>query len=1210
MADLVVGLAKSVVEGTLSKAQAAIEQEGRLRRSAQRDLVFITGEFQMMQSFLKVANAERVENPVVMTWVRQIRDLAYDVEDCIELVVHLDGDGKSGWWRRMVPSWTSWCVGPLAKPPLDEAVDEIEQLKTRVQDVSTRNTRYSLISDTGSKPTTALQQQEEQQPSGAGPAALSMLMAGAAGRMHEGDLAQLLAMKQQVGGGLRVISVWGTTTGDVGAASIIVWKAYTDEQICRNFTRRAWVKLTHPCLDPHAFVECLMDQFHANNAGKEEHQVMKKNIGLDVLRTGRNRRRSSEATTQDESYLQEVERQLDEESYLVVLEQVSTVTDWDTISKFFPPRKNKSSCIIVCTQQSQVATLSVGHPYHIMELNNHFSTHHSAVYAFYNEGSLCAGDKGKTTIICTEHPSTFKKKAAEQYLAENPLVGRDSELSDLRRCTIKACSESIQVMSVWGIASVGKSALVKTMFCNRVLTDCSQLQRNRGSLFDKYGWVDISHPFNLMDLARSLLFNFDSEYVDDSETTHRYLGTTNPILECQNILNSKRCLVVIDHLHSTKEWDSIQDHLVSGSLNNCIIAITSEASVARHCRGDKTGLVFNVKSLETDSSFLLFKNKVSATKYPLHPSLFGENAADLQELVSKCGGLPEVIVEIASSLGNKSVRQLDYARSLSNKFMHDLESNREFDSLQGLFGWIRTYFRICPDSLKPCIFYLSIFPRDDIIQRRRLVRRWIAEGYSRDNNEESAEHTGEKQFADLLDLSIIQQPPTALGGMRMVSCQVNGFIREYIVSRRMEENLVFELGSNCTLTTQRSGRHLVILKNWHRDIIVFESIDFSRVRSLTVFGKWESFFISQSMKLLRVLDLENASGIEYEDLEKMVKWLCRLKFLSLRGHREIQHLPWSRDHLRQLQTLDVRDTSILTLPDSIAKLQKLQYIRAGSTSTPASIPAIGLSSWFCRRSRLIGVLVPRAIGNLTALHTLGVVNIAASGEKALVKELKKLTQLRKLGVSGIKRNNSVKFFDAIKGHLHLESLSVHLDEDSKDCLDVIKQLPSDNMRSLKLYGLNDKLPDLISGLSKLAKVHLEMVTSMEENSIKLLGHLPQLCILRVKQQQGGELHFCVTENGEEDDSYQEVKVLEVTCTSSTLHLKFGAETMKKLEVLKIDCCNGSPPYQFSGLENLEALKEVLIVKGSTDAETLKQQFDRQLEDHPNEVKPGVKLVDH
>ncbi|CAD6254082.1 unnamed protein product [Miscanthus lutarioriparius] len=901
MAELAVGLAKSVVEGTLSKAQAAIAEEAKLRDSAQRDLVFITGEFQMMQSFLKVANTERVENPVVMTWVRQIRELAYDVEDCIEFVVHLDK--KSSCWWRMIPGCISTSL------PLDEAVDEIEQLKARVEDVSTRNARYSLISDTGSKPVVV----QQQQPPPA-TAAVSMLI-GTGKRQQQGDLSQLLADDK-----IRVISVWGTG-GDLGVTSII-WKAYNDQEIRQKCTCRAWVKLMHP-FDPDVFVRCLMVQFYAN-AGKEQEGEL---IGVDVLK------RTSEAT--QSNYLDEFVRRVSNDRCLVVLEGLSSMADWDAITKFFPSRKNRS-CIIVSTQQqSEVASLSVGHPYHVLELNQ-FSVDHT-IYAFYKQ--ISQGAKGAQT-------TTDKIKEAQDWMTEHPLIGRDSEMIHLRQYTSKARFEGFHVMSVWGIAGVGKSALLKFLFCDTILRDSKLHERLKKTQFEKYAWVDVSYPFNLRDFSRSLLLNFHSHKLQahmdcDIDT----VGSNNPIAECRGILERCKCLVVIDGLQSVKEWDMIQAELVSGSSQNCIIIITTEAGVARGCRGNK------------ESSCLMSK---LSRKYEL-PAITGNEAAELGELISKCGGLPKVIVDIARSLATKSAGRMEGARSIN----------------------------------------------EHVVRRRRLVRRWIAEGYSRDNDEESAEHNGEKQFSELLDLSIVQQSQenTAVADMRMVLCQVNGFIREYIVERRMEENLVFELGCNCTLTTQRTGRHLVILKDWDRDSIVFKSIDFSRLRSLTVFGSWKSFFISESMKLLRVLDLEDATGrVEHQDLENMVKWLRRLKFLSLRGRREIHRLPSSLHHLRQLQSLDVRHTSIVTLPENIRKLEKLQYIRAGTTDVPVSAPPPHISSsWFCKPGVLVGVEVPRGIGNLTMLHTLGVVDVAASGSKTFVKDLKKLTQLRKLGVCGINK---------------------------------------------------------------------------------------------------------------------------------------------------------------------------------------------------------------
>uniref|UniRef100_A0ACD5TQX1 Uncharacterized protein n=1 Tax=Avena sativa TaxID=4498 RepID=A0ACD5TQX1_AVESA len=580
MADLVVGMAKSVVDGALSKAQAAIEEEGKLRQSAARNLVFITGEFQMIQSFLKVADSDRLENPVGRTWVRQIRELAYDVEDCIEFVVHLDQNNR--WWLRLLKPAAS-CLG-MAPLPLDVAVDELDRLKARVDDVSSRNTRYSLISDSGAKPA-ATSPEKPHSHDTVDATAFNRLFEAAFKTTHKGrqwDLTQLLPKKGQ---DLGVISIWGTSTaaaaagvgggGDLGMASI-AWNTYTDRDTsCKNFACRAWVKVMRP-FHPEEFIRSLAAQFYSSLSCKEEERAIP--VGVQVLM-------KMEAARGGD--LEVFGRLLMENRFLVVLEDMHTMAEWESIRGFFPNMKN-GSCVILSTHHFEVASLSVGHPYQVLHLNQLTDDH--SVYAFSTKGTQHDTNNlpssSNVVIIATN-----KKEAAKKWMKDHPLVGRESEMKDLDSSLVTARSKRYQVMSVWGIAGVGKSALVKNMFCDRIIKDI---------LFMKYGWVDVAHPFNLWDFSRVLLSSFSSAYLQTSVTANLCtMGSKNPIVECREILRQYKCLVVIDGLQSKKEWDLIQADLVSKSNHhNIIIVVTTDEDIANHCHGDKGKRVFNVKGLK------------------------------------------------------------------------------------------------------------------------------------------------------------------------------------------------------------------------------------------------------------------------------------------------------------------------------------------------------------------------------------------------------------------------------------------------------------------------------------------------------------------------------------------------------------------------------------------------------------------------------------
>ncbi|RCV39120.1 hypothetical protein SETIT_8G198300v2 [Setaria italica] len=1182
MADLVLGLAKSAVEGTLTMAKTAIEEEKKFKKDVQRDLMLISDEFQMMHSFLSVTK-ERATDDMTRTLVRQVRNMALDVEDCIESGIYLDN--KSSWWRQLLQPCMFMATPSVG---LDDAIAGIELLKSRVEAMGQRNMRYRQIGDSSPKPAEKMHQQAV-----ADATVMDTLLEARDGKMKLSDPRDLVMLinKKDDAIPLQVLSVWGAAT-DVGVASIIK-KTSDNPEICKTFRWRAWVKLMHP-FNHREFIRSLLTQFYANYSQERTVDFLKP---IETIAT-------------EGALIDEFMKQVSEHRYLIFLEDISTMVDWEAV-RIYLPDMNNGSCIVVHTQQLEVASLCVGQPHQVLELER-LSDEHS-ICAFFNEKREDGERNAKT-------------EAAEKWLKEFQHVGRQTNLYVLRSMVYRC-----DVISVFGIAGVGKSTLVKQAYYEAV---------TKHGRYEKFAWVDVSHPINLRELSRTLLSDLNSDSLQHGSN----FRIKDPIQECCCVLHQHRCLIVINDLKSTEEWDMIKDTL-AGHSQSCTIVITHRESVAAYC----SKACCNVKGLEIDEALDLFKMRVSQKiGHRWAPDPDTTNAAKL--ILHKCGGLPKVIVAVADSMA-PVLHYPEVWKVLRDRFVEILEGHREFRCLRDLFTWVHSYFRSCPDFLKPCIFYLSIFPLNQSIRRRRLVRRWVAEGYSRDteenseakgitgplrgHKESSAEETAEQFFFKLFLLCMIQVPGqrTLSSYMRMPRCQVNGFLREYIISRSMEENLVFALEGRCSINAQRTGRHLTIGSTWDRDRIVFGSIEFSRLRSLTVFGQWETFFISEKMRLLRVLDLEDvSSGVTNGDVEQMVKLLPRLKFLSLRGCKEVSRLPDSLGNLSQLQTLDIRYTSVVTLPQSITKLQKLQYIRAGTTvpfdvdtSTVESLPppppsaaaetrSLSTSStsrscgglmsklWLSKLSthrriavRNGGIDVPRGIRLLTTIQTLGVIDVSSARGRAILEELKNLTQLRKLGVSGINRENCKEFCSAISAHGHLESLSVRLVVDQNlGCLDGITS-PPENLESLKLYGhVEEKLPIWIKQLPNLTKLNLQM-TKLTTDGIDNLSDLPNLRTLCLcfKEFEDGKLQF--------EGSFNSLKVLEIACNSRLQAVSFYHAVMFRFELLKLRCCSASPSLQFSGLEKLKALNEVWL-SGSND-DVLKKHLKDRLLEHPSEKNP-------
>jgi hypothetical protein len=128
----------------------------------------------------------------------------------------------------------------------------------------------------------------------------------------------------------------------------------------------------------------------------------------------------------------------------------------------------------------------------------------------------------------------------------------------------------------------------------------------------------------------------------------------------------------------------------------------------------------------------------------------------------------------------------------------------------------------------------------------------------------------------------------------------------------------------------------------------------------------------------------------------------------------------------------------------------------------------------------------------------------------------------------------------MSGQGHLKSLPIRLEKDSHPCLDDIVPHP-ENLQSLKLYGLEDKLAVWVKQLNNLTKLNLEM-RALGQEDIEILRDLPNLVIMQlfVKPIQDSHLRFCL--KPEKADSSVFVSLHVIACNSS-LHVRFRVLAM-------------------------------------------------------------------
>ncbi|CAL9039487.1 disease resistance protein RPM1 [Musa acuminata AAA Group] len=726
------------------------------------------------------------------------------------------------------------------------------------------------------------------------------------------------------------------------------------------------------------------------------------------------------------------------------------------------------------------------------------------------------------------------RHVAALFIEEAELVGIDKPKEDIIRWLVKGES-NLKVISVVGMGGLGKTTLVRKIYDD---------EKVKG-WFNSHAWITVTQSFEVNELLKSIISQFYEERHEVLPGRIENMGDIQLIDILRQFLQDKRYLVVLDDLWHINAWDDLKYALPNNDCGSRILITTRIGDVGISCL-ETPGHVYKLQPLPPTKAWSLFcKKAFRSIPGRVCPPELQEISEDI---VRVCEGLPLAIVTIAGLLSKKE-GVLEW-RTMRDNLHAELANNPKLETIKRI---LLLSYNDLPYFLKSCFLYFSIFPKECSVKRITLIRLWIAEGFIESEKGETMERVAVEYLNDLIDRSMIQVAEHYDYG-RVRSCRVHDLIHDLIVLKSKEENFSTALirqnreiqgrilGRIRRLSTHDTGEHLL------------QTIDLSHLRAFFVFGE-NGFSISSMgnlfnrLKLLKILDLE---GAPIDSFPVEFGKLPHLRYLSFRNTR-INKLSKSLGRLNNLETLDLKGTYVTELPKTIINLQRLRHILAYHYYTGNHPPFYHAD----------GVKLPQGIGRLRELQKL--TYLETDQDSGIVRELGNLTQLKRLGIVKLRREDGPGLCTSIEKMELLRSFSVtSIGMDEFLNLQSLKS-PPPLLQRLYLRGPLETLPNWISSLKYLVRMRLRW-SRLKENSLGILEALPNLIELTLIHAYDGLKLVC------QKGGFQKLKILDLERLNN-LNYVIVDGAMPNLQKMYIRSCMQLKMVP-TGIEQLINLKEL------------------------------------
>ncbi|KAK8561095.1 hypothetical protein V6N12_048171 [Hibiscus sabdariffa] len=607
------------------------------------------------------------------------------------------------------------------------------------------------------------------------------------------------------------------------------------------------------------------------------------------------------------------------------------------------------------------------------------------------------------------------------FFKDDDLVGIGKAQNELLVWMMDQELQQRTVISVVGMGGLGKTTLVANTFNKQVVKQH----------FDCCAWITVSQQYVVTELFKSIIKELNNrakakiKLVDSMEYQEL-------VEELVNFLQPKRYLIVIDDVWSTNLWQDISIALPANTNGSRILLTTRKEDVASF----EFGVVkhtFVLKLLPFEESMALFCKKAFIGKNGQCPQYLESWAT---KLVEKCRGLPLAIVALGGLMASKN-SIAEWSEVYNNLNRELSENDAYFERLRHI-SLLSYHDLSC--ALKQCFLYCCVFPEDYVIKWNRLIRLWMAEGFVEPMKETIPEVVAERYLTELICRGLLQVVKRN-GSGRSKAFKMHDILREFAVS--ISKSIKFAAKSDGKEEIGDDGIRRWSIEAKGKEMKGASETALSQVRSLFVFAVDETSKSSfnrppSGFKLMRVLDLEDTPINELPD---ELGNLFNLRYLNI-TRTQVKELPGSIGKLYNLQSLVMKQTQIKELPAGILKLENLR-----------NLIAYGFNLNIMEFDIIVGIVVPSNICLLSNLLVLTAVE--ARGD--FIKQLSKMTQLRKLHLANVKETDENSLCFAIAKMIQLRNLVVKTcNEDEQLKMDALES-PPPGLETLTLSAKLEKI---------------------------------------------------------------------------------------------------------------------------------------------------------